>query len=710
MIPGGLLTWALVALSLANTILLLWLGMTLWLNADRRNLGIAVTAGGFVLGSLFFMSHSALLLSDSLAITRGNTLWLAIGITPVVILPFAWYVVVLWYAGFWTWPAGALRHRHRLWVWLTGAALVAGLGCQVLLGIPHVPGASSLTPAILPVRQLIKAPLAGIPLVALAYPIYVVICVLLSLDALRKPGSTSRLLGDLARRRAQPWLVAASILLVVVGLLVAAVVVWTVTNAHVGGTYVLDRARLQVIGRADLVISLLITAVVILLGQAITSYELFTGKSLPRRTLARQWHGAIALAAGYGVLMGGALTWGLEPVYAVLATALLMTVFFALLSWRYYVEWEHSARQLRPFVTRTHWYDSLVAGPDGGESNAEPFAALCEQVLNASLAYLAPFGPTAAFVQPQSYPPERPVPGTSSLPPLPGEGETPLAVVDPLVFGGASWAVPLRGERGLMGALLLGPRRDRGLYTREEIEIARSVGERLLDSAASLELSRRLMRLQRERMATTQHLDQRTRRVLHDEVLPLIHTSMLNLAAGSDKDSALRQLSDAHQQVSNLLRDLPSTTTPDVARLGLLPALRKMVEVEFASSFDTVEWHCEPAVERHAAQLGSLATETLYYATRELVRNAAKHARSAESADALCLSIHAAIDAGRFELTIADNGRGAARAAANGHGLELHSTLMAIAGGSLAIETIPGRWTRAQLTMPLHGQPDLRGS
>ena len=91
-------------------------------------------------------------------------------------------------------------------------------------------------------------------------------------------------------------------------------------------------------------------------------------------------------------------------------------------------------------------------------------------------------------------------------------------------------------------------------------------------------------------MVATQHLDQRTRRVLHDEVLPLIHTGMLMLATGADKDAvALHQLSDAHQQVSNLLRELPSTTTPDVARLGLLPALRKMIDVEFAAAFDAIE-------------------------------------------------------------------------------------------------------------------------
>ena len=56
MISTSLLTWALVAVSLFNTILLLWLGITLWLNANRRDLGIAVIAVGFLLGSAFFVA------------------------------------------------------------------------------------------------------------------------------------------------------------------------------------------------------------------------------------------------------------------------------------------------------------------------------------------------------------------------------------------------------------------------------------------------------------------------------------------------------------------------------------------------------------------------------------------------------------------------------------------------------------------------------
>jgi signal transduction histidine kinase len=96
-----------------------------------------------------------------------------------------------------------------------------------------------------------------------------------------------------------------------------------------------------------------------------------------------------------------------------------------------------------------------------------------------------------------------------------------------------------------------------------------------------------------------------------------------------------------------------------------------------------------------------LATETLYYAAREIVRNAAKYARPAGETAPLRLLVAAAVEDGRLALAIEDNGRGAARTAGQGHGLELHSTLMAIAGGSLSIEASPGQMTRVCLLMPV---------
>ena len=53
----------------------------------------------------------------------------------------------------------------------------------------------------------------------------------------------------------------------------------------------------------DLVIATIISVAIILLGQAVVSYEVFTGKTLPRRGLLRHWRRAIILAAGYSILV-----------------------------------------------------------------------------------------------------------------------------------------------------------------------------------------------------------------------------------------------------------------------------------------------------------------------------------------------------------------------------------------------------------------------
>ncbi len=171
-------------------------------------------------------------------------------------------------------------------------------------------------------------------------------------------------------RRSRRHLFAATVVLLAIGILVATAVVWTITNTREGGYYVLRTDDVNVIAGFDLTIALLIGLVVVLLGQAMTKYDLFMGKALPRRELARQWRRAIALAAGYGVLLGGALVWGLEPVYAVLLTAGLMTVFFVLLGWRASVEWQQAMRQLRPMVTSQGWYKQLTASPAGEKAGA----------------------------------------------------------------------------------------------------------------------------------------------------------------------------------------------------------------------------------------------------------------------------------------------------------------------------------------------------
>ncbi|MBE7467735.1 MAG: hypothetical protein HS114_01160 [Anaerolineales bacterium] len=718
-----LLDWAIIAVSLFNTVLLLWLGLTVILTTDHRSWGVWLVGGGLLTSGAFFISHTAILGYGLRTLGQGLNFWWRTGWLPVVISPLAWYVAMLWYAGFWQWrigqesPVRLGRQRFGLIVALLLAVILVGL---LIFANP--------LPSFIQVSQLqlsATPEVGGIPVLILVYPLYILLCIGLSLDALRHPAPSGRVMGDLARRRARPWLMAASLSLLLVSLLVGWVMVWVVLNARQvfppGGFFT---HLALTIGWFDLVIDLLIASAVVLMGRAIVSYEVFTGKTLPRRGFFRHWRSAVILAAGYGLVVGGTIAIQLRPIYSLLLTTMLMVAFYALFSWRSFVERDQYIHHLRPFVTSQRLYDHLLAAtPTAEESLGETgsFQALCADILGARLAYLIPLGALAPLVgAPLTYPHNAPPPPRPPAPLL--ASLTPQTICLPLdlhTYNGALWAIPLWSERGLIGLLLLGEKRDGGLYTQEEMEIARASGERLIDTRASVELARRLMALQRQRLAQTQILDQQTRRVLHDEILPGLHTAMLMLTADngpetgdrrpdssdgeqiSNLQSPISLLTDIHHQISNLLRELPAAAASEVNRLGLVDALRRAVTDDWGRAFDSVEWRVEPEAEARAQTIPALTAEVLFYAAREVVRNAARHGR-AEATSPLQLKICISWRDG-LELVIEDNGVGLAAnssgSGGSGQGLALHSTMMAVVGGTLAVESTPGAYTRVRLSL-----------
>jgi signal transduction histidine kinase len=373
-------------------------------------------------------------------------------------------------------------------------------------------------------------------------------------------------------------------------------------------------------------------------------------------------------------------------------------------------------QNLRPFVTSQRLYEQLLtsAQPPQELDAHLPFRALCGGLLNARSAYLIPLGPLAPLAGPPLvYPADAP----GSPPPagkLAAHFPSPQSLcisLDPAQNGGASWGVPLWSERGLLGALLLSEKRDGGLYTQEEIEIARSVGERLVDTLAGAEMARRLMDLQRQRLAESQLMDRQARRILHDDVLPRLHAALLDLSAGhaGDPEAVIATLTTVHRQIADLLHDLPRATAPEVARLGLFGALRQVADGELKGAFDRMEWQVTPEAEARARQVSPLAAEVLFYAAREALRNAARHARPADPEAPL--QVRFASDA-QTELVVyvEDNGAGLGEAgvirkdeqpATSGQGLILHSTMMAVVGGTLEVVSTPGVSTRLVLSLPL---------
>ena len=705
------LDWAAMAVSLFNTVLLFWLGLTVLLNAEHRTWGVWLVGGGVLIGGAFFVSHSAILGYGLGTISRELNFWWRAGWLPVIASPLAWYVAMLWYAGFWDDQAVGTKRalslqRQRVWLAIVTFLAVGLIG--LLIFANPLPSYTQVTQLNLSVTLEV----GGIPLLILVYPLYIILCIGLSLEALRHPAPSGRMMGDLARRRARPWLIAASMTLLLVSLLVAWVMLWVILNARRHPSLSSYSELALTIAWFDLAIALLIGVAVILLGRAIVSYEIFTGKALPRYGFYRHWRSAVILAAGYGTVVGWSLAFQLRAIYSLLLTTLLMVTFYALFSWRSFAERERHIDLLRPFVASQRLYERLLrstaATPLDQEDASLPFQALCAHVLEARLAYLVGLGPLAPLVSSVlTYPAGREAPALTLLIPRLDSPQPMSIPLDPAQYGGALWAVPLWSERGLIGVLLLGDKENGGLYTQEEIEIARAGGERLIDIQASAELARRLMALQRQRLAQSQILDRQARRVLHDDILPGLHAAMLTLSHVQSNlnglvAEAVGALADLHHQISDLLRDMPAAPTPEVARLGLIAALRRVVEDELGSAFDDVSWQVEPAAVDLAQTIPPLTAEVLFYAAREVIRNAAQHARG-DPTHSLHLRITIAQRKG-LELVIEDNGVGLATAlpspAGSGQGLALHSTMLAVMGGTLAVESAPGVCTRVLLRLP----------
>ncbi len=733
------LDWALMAVSLINVILISWLGLTVLLNAERRAWGVWLAGWGLLLGALFFISHTVILGLGPDFASRGLEWWWRAGWVPLVAIPFVWYAIIAWYTGFLDLPpeplevkVHELRNRHRAWFFAT---MVLSITLMSLLfftsPLPTFSQAARLNLST-------QIQVGGLPLILLIYPLYILICIGLSLTALRYPMPSGRMMGDLARRRARPWLIGASSMLLIVSFVVGGLIAWAINTAQRSVLLYDVAAVSNTVGLWDLVIELLITAAVFMVGQAIVAYEIFTGKTLPRGELRRYWFNAVLLAIGFGSIVSLAFALQLRPIYSLLMATMLMIFFYALLGWRSYARREEYMRQLRPFLGSQHLYERLLDLPNGDgdgdrRNTAGPlehtllaqvpsaldvsslFQSFCSDILNLRQAFLVPLGPMAPLVGPPLAFPRHETVEQTMVNRLAAQFQEPEMIclpLDPTEIDGLLWAVPLWSERGLIGLFLLGPKQNDSLYTQEEIEIARASGERLIDTRASAQLARSLMLLQRQRLVESQLLDRRTRRVLHDDILPQVHTALIALggSGASAIPDATNVLMATHRQISDLLREMPARSAPAVARMGLIAALHQLIADELPETFDRVDWQIEAPAEEQLRDLPQLTVEVLFYAAREAIRNAARYGRGHERQRRLHLQITIRDEQG-LVIQLKDDGVGITPALNNEEGeesvgsrqgLSIHSTMLAVVGGTLETTSVPGEQTVVTLRLPTY--------
>tara|TARA_Y100001937_G_scaffold128708_1_gene207153 strand:+ start:99397 stop:101355 length:1959 start_codon:yes stop_codon:yes gene_type:complete len=249
--------------------------------------------------------------------------------------------------------------------------------------------------------------------------------------------------------------------------------------------------------------------------------------------------------------------------------------------------------------------------------------------------------------------------------------------------------IQLKGPRGVLGELQLYGQK----ITKEEQEFARSTAERLLDYMALFRFSRTLVLLQQDYMNARKLSETSARRILHDEVLPEIHSLILE---GQSPASQSGRLAAIHKKVSNLLQEMPGYDNT-LLRQGLLEAIREtMNKPGYASGH--LQIHREPDID--PAQ-----KEVVFFAVRELLRNAVSHGSGVVE-----LVEIPSDDPLNWMLKEMDRNENPARqresppkipktpathpspdSAGTGQGLAIHSAMLLLAGGGLEIlKTEPG--------------------
>jgi len=664
------------AVSLFNTVILLWLGLTVILTGNRRKPATIAGSAGLLLGALFFMGHT-FIIGHSLDIGgRGvNTVWKVMWVVAIA-APYFWGLSIFYYSGN---PAAGKWVRRIL----TAALFFMIFTMAFVLPLPSI-------------MEFVLAP-ALAPIIAWAYVPYLFLCFTLPLIALRQRSNSVRL--D-PFRRARPWLIGTATMLTLAVLTFAYAAYAIVPQAI--PIYNMTPTVLVELYAADGLVAGFIALAIILLGRAVVSNSVLTERPQSNRGFFMRWRNVVGVAilgSGFIALL---YTAPIPPIYSLMLTAILAVIAYALFNWRQYVEHAEFMQRLDPFVKSLHLHDHLLSsGADSWTESRDLFTALCRDALGAERACLVFEGAMPATGPQRMDYQWSPAFEAVVQHPIDQPGE--WARLD-----GDYWLWPLADSRGTIGRLILGPRLNGSEYTVQELQVAATCAERILDALAGEQLARVAVNLLRQRIAQVQVMSAQHKRIIHDEVLPQIHLALLKVeglrAADNNSriDEATGALTAAHRRLSGLVREMSNAVPTRLESEGLIAALHSAVDHDFHDSFDALNWQVEAGAQDRAKQLPLFASEVIFFAAQEAIRNAARHGRGTEVNRKLKLDVAIQNGSG-LTIVIGDDGVGRTATRAQGEagsGLAFHSTMLAVIGGTLSVEDRSGGGTQVVIAVP----------
>ncbi|HNI91494.1 MAG TPA: hypothetical protein PKX55_25320, partial [Leptospiraceae bacterium] len=451
----------------------------------------------------------------------------------------------------------------------------------------------------------------------------------------------------------------------------------------------------------DSIANIAIMATIVIVGRAVISYQVFTGRYLAMKSLKEYWKNIsiFVFANGFILVCSGLLGYSTDLKQVLINfLAIFSIVQVQMISRK---REEENKKTLKPFLFNENLYLSITDTSQRIEFQLEKtFQLLCDTTLNTTRACLIPLGAYSSYIpKPLFYPEEKldfkinnflsQVPQNKSLFYLNREK-----------FSGYVLGITIQDKNENIGVLYLGVKKDYTLYTEEEIDIARIGSGKIMDLLSVAEISRLLVNLQKKQLMDSKILDHQTRRVLHDDILPEIHSIMIEIDSMTNelaKKNLINSLSDLHKKISNLLKLIPLHPT-NLNHTNFIIEIENLVKSELGG--ESVQYQIQEEAEKKLELLESIALEVIYYAVRELLRNISRYARSPDRA--LEVQIYLILENGNLELWIEDNGKGYEESKEQkgaGQGLLLHSTLMAVIGGALIKETHIGESTKVRLIL-----------
>ncbi|AOP35598.1 histidine kinase [Leptospira tipperaryensis] len=650
--------------------LLLWLSSTTYVNLEKRDRSATFTISILISASLLFGFFSWIGEFGLFEVSSYPAVYFFPGIFGLILIPFGWFFIIIWFVGF--------LKQKRIYRFIFRSLILA----QIFAYLFFILWARKFDPNLSLFNFWNAVPFSF----RLSYIIYILICILTPIVALKSFRISKQILPEIARQKAVPYLNSTSYLLL--GVLILVFFLFLGKGLGISEDPVLQSQRSPILFYGFLIgIQLFVAAAILVLGKALISYEVFTGRILPKISLRREWRNAI-----FGLII-------LSGIYLILALIgfqkielFLSASYVYILSRTFLLKKNKDLRLEENSILRSIMIPEETSNNtsfDGKEIQIrfrKSFEILCSKILETSKAFFVndnriPFIPDLLLQYPTLNDSSQKTEFKYSNLIFEKDG---IAYLDDENSYGYVLCLKVENDHSGTGFLFLGEKVDGGLYAEEEIEIGKAAISWMLNSLFVESNAQTLSSLQRKHMEEQRIVDYKTRQILHDEILPDIHSSILELSQ-VEKNPAIGEqiqvLTNLHKKVSGFLRELPDTSL-EIQRLGLIDALIRLTGSEFEISW--FEWSYDPMLKVNFPITKPEILEILFYACRESIRNAIRYSGegnekkvsiSFQEKEGILIRIKNKISKKEPELI-----------ESAGQGLKIHSALLKVFGGFLTLE------------------------